>query len=183
MFTLAALLNTSNSFDISGTRRKSLTLPQITEKFHFTFLWSHQQEKRSETPLLSHLFLPSIFPSIRIFSNELAFCIWWPKYWSFSFSIRPSNANSELIFFRIDWFDRLAVQGTLKSLFQHHSSKASILFFFLMKWNNYSELKLYSQGSTCKEDPMGKFSTDMFLRYVDFLFRLPAAGFVCRKMA
>ena len=153
MFTLAALLNTSNSFDISGTRRKSLTLPQITEKFHFTFLWSHQQEKRSETPLLSHLFLPSIFPSIRIFSNELAFCIWWPKYWSFSFSIRPSNANSELIFFRIDWFDRLAVQGTLKSLFQHHSSKASILFFFSnevkqLQWTKTVQSRFYMQGGS-----------------------------------
>ena len=70
---------------------------------------------------------PSIFPSIRDFSNELAFRIRWPKYWSFSLSISPSNEYSGLISFRIDWFDLLSVQGTLKSLLQHHSSKASIL--------------------------------------------------------
>ena len=70
---------------------------------------------------------PSIFPSIRVFSNESALRIRWPKYWSFSFSISPSNEYSGLISFRIDWFDLLAVQGTLKNLLQHHSSKASIL--------------------------------------------------------
>ena len=73
------------------------------------------------------LLLPSIFPSIRVFSNELALCFRWPKYWSFSFSISPSNAYSGLISFRIDWLDLLAVQGTFNSLLQHHSSKASIL--------------------------------------------------------
>ena len=70
--------------------------------------------------------LPSVFPSIRVFSDESALHIRWPKYWSFNFSISPSNESSELIFFRIDWFDLFAVQGTLKSLLQHHSSKASI---------------------------------------------------------
>ena len=82
------------------------------------------------------LLLPSIFPSIRVFSNESALHIRWPKYWSFSFSINPSNEYSGLISLRIDWFDLLAVQGTLKSLLQHHSSKASILqcsAFFLVK--------------------------------------------------
>ena len=73
------------------------------------------------------LLLPSIFPSIRIFSNESALRIRWPKYWSFSFSINPSNEYSGFISFRIDWFDILAVQGTLKSFLQHHSSKASVL--------------------------------------------------------
>ena len=73
------------------------------------------------------LFLPSIFPSIRVFSYESVLCIRWPKYWSFSFSINPSKEYSGLISFRIDWFDLLAVKGTLKSLPQHHSSKASIL--------------------------------------------------------
>ena len=74
------------------------------------------------------LLLPlSIFPSIRVFSNESVLCIRWPKYWSFSFSISPSNEYSGLISFRIDWLDLLAVQGTRKSLLQHHSSKASIL--------------------------------------------------------
>ena len=73
------------------------------------------------------LLLPSIFPSIRVFSNEWTLRIRWPKYWSFSFSIRPSNEHSGLISFRKDWFDLLAVQGTLKSLLQCNSSKASIL--------------------------------------------------------
>ena len=73
------------------------------------------------------LLLPSIFPSIRVFSNESALCIRWPKYWSFSFSISPSNEHPGLISFRMDWLDLLTVQGTLKSLLQHHSSKASIL--------------------------------------------------------
>ena len=82
------------------------------------------------------LLLPSIFPSIRVFSNESAFLIKWPKYWSFSFSICPSNEYSGLISFRRDWLDLLAVQGTLKSLLQHHSSKASILWrsaFFMVQ--------------------------------------------------
>ena len=73
------------------------------------------------------LLLPSIFPSIRVFSNESALQMRWPKYWSFSFNIRPSNEHSELISFRKDWLDFLVVQGTLKSLLQHHSSKTSIL--------------------------------------------------------
>ena len=75
----------------------------------------------------SLLLLPSVFPSIRIFSNELALHIRWPKYWRFSFNISHSDEYSGLISFRIDWLDLLAVQGTLKSLLQHHSSKASIL--------------------------------------------------------
>ena len=80
--------------------------------------------------ILCHLLLllPSIFPSIRVFSNELDLCIRWPMYWSFSFSISPSNDYSGLISFRVNWFDLLAVQGILKSLLQHHSSKASILW-------------------------------------------------------
>ena len=82
------------------------------------------------------LLLPSIFPSIRVFSNELVLCISWPKYGSFSFSISPSNEYSELISFRIDCFDLLATQGTLKSLLQHHSAKSSILWrsaFFMVQ--------------------------------------------------
>src|SRR5574340_185201 len=88
--------------------------------------------------ILCHLllFFPSIFPSIRVFSNESALQIRWPKYWSFSFNISPSNEHPGLISFRTDWLDLLAVQGTLKSLLQHHSSKASILrrstFFILI---------------------------------------------------
>ena len=74
------------------------------------------------------LLLPSIFPSIRVFSNESALRVRWPKYWSFSFNISPSKEHPRLISFRMDWLDLLAVQGTLKSLLQHHSSKASILW-------------------------------------------------------
>ena len=73
-----------------------------------------------------YLFLPSVSPSIRVFSKESVFHIRWPKYWSFSFSISPFNEYSVLIYFQIDWFDLLAVQGIFKSLLQHHSSKASI---------------------------------------------------------
>ena len=87
------------------------------------------------------LLLPSIFPSIRVFSNEPALCIRWPKYWSFSFSISPSNEYLGLISFRMDWLDLLAVQGTLKSLLQHYSSKASILrcsaFFMVQLSQSY----------------------------------------------
>ena len=82
------------------------------------------------------LLLPSVFPSIRVFSKDSAFCIRWPKYWSFSFNISPSNEHSGLISFRMDWLDFLVVQGTLKSLLQHHSSKASILWhsaFFIVQ--------------------------------------------------
>ena len=82
------------------------------------------------------LLLPSIFPSIRVFSNESVLCIRGPKYWNFSFSVSPSNEYSGLISFRMDWLDLLAVQGTLKSLLQHHSSKASVLqcsVFFIVK--------------------------------------------------
>ena len=82
------------------------------------------------------LLLPSIFPRIRVFSNESALCIRWPKYWSFSFNISPSNEHPGLISFRMDWLDLLAVQGTLKNLLPHHSSKASILLrsaFFIVQ--------------------------------------------------
>ena len=94
------------------------------------------------------LLLPSIFPNTRVLSSESALCIRWPKYWSFSFKIRPSNEHPGLISFRMDWLDLLAVQGTLKSLLQHHSSKASILrcsAFFTVQltsiheyWKNHS---------------------------------------------
>ena len=83
------------------------------------------------------LLLPSVFPSVRVFSKESALHIRWLKYWSFSFSINPANEHSGLISFRMDWFDCLAVQGTLKSLFQHHSLKPSILWlsaFFMARW-------------------------------------------------
>ena len=93
------------------------------------------------------LLLPPVPPSIKVFSNESTLLIRWPKYWSFSFSINPSNEYSEVISFRMDWLDLLAVQGTLKTLLQHHSSKASILWcsaFFIVQlshsyyWKNHS---------------------------------------------
>ena len=91
------------------------------------------------------LVLPSIFPSIRVFSNESILHMRWPKYWSFSFSISPSNEHPGLISFRMDWLDLLAVQGTLKSLLQHHSSKKSILwcsaFFIVQLSHPYRFLK------------------------------------------
>ena len=99
-------------------------------------LWSLPKHMSTELVMPSHhlilcrplLLPPSIFPSIRVFSNESALPIRWPKYWSFSFSMSPSNEYSGLVSFRMDWLDLLAVQGTLKSLLQHHSSKASILW-------------------------------------------------------
>ena len=104
--------------------------------------WSLPKFMSTESTLCNHmilchpLLLPSIFPSIRVFSNELAVCIRWPKDWSFSFSISPSNEYSGLISFKINLFDLVAVQGTLKSLLQHHSLKASVLWcsaFFMVQ--------------------------------------------------
>ena len=102
----------------------------ITNSWSLPKLISIELVMPSNHRILCHplLLLPSIFPSIRIFSNESALRIRWPKCWSFSFNISPSNEYSGLISFRMDWLDLLAVQGTLKSLFQQHSSKASILW-------------------------------------------------------
>ena len=95
----------------------------------FTKTYVHELVMPSNHLILCRplLLLPSTFPSIRVFSNESVLCIRWPKYWSFNFSISPSNEHSGLISFRVDWFDLLGVQGTLKRLLQHHSSKTSIL--------------------------------------------------------
>ena len=102
-------------FTFSQSLLKLMSIQSTMPSNHLILCW----------PLL---LLPSIFPNIRVFSNESALCIRWPKYWSFSLSVSASNNYSGLISFRIDWFDLLAVQGTLKSLLQHHSSKASILW-------------------------------------------------------
>ena len=101
-----------------------------TNSQSFLKLMSIKSMMPSNHLILCHplLLLPSIFPSIRVFSNESVLRISWPKYWSFRFSISPSNEYSGLISFRMDWLDLLAVQGTFKSLLQHHSSKASILW-------------------------------------------------------
>ena len=108
--------------------RSTPGLPSITNYWSSLRLTSIESVKPSSHLILCRprLLLPQIPPSIRVFSNESVLCIRWPKYWSFSFSISPSNEYSGLISFRMDWLDLLAVQGTLKSL-QHHSSKASIL--------------------------------------------------------
>ena len=110
----------------------------ITNSRSLPKLMSVESVMPSNHLILCHplLLLPSIFPSIRVFSNESALCIRCPKYWSFSFNISPSNEHPGLISFRMDWLDLLAVQGTLKSLPQHHSSKASILqcsVFFIVQ--------------------------------------------------
>ena len=97
---------------------------QLLEFTQTHVLWVRDAIQPSH-PLSSLLLLSWIFPSIRVFSNESAVCIRWPKYWSFSFNISPSDEHLGLISFRMDWLDLLAVQGTLKSLIQHHSSKAS----------------------------------------------------------
>ena len=109
-----AACQSSLSFTISQSLLKLMSIESVMPSNHFIFC----------CPLL---FLPSIFPSTMVFSSELTLPIRWPKYWSFSFSVSPSNEYSGLISFRIDWFGLLVVQGTLKSLLQHHSSKASIL--------------------------------------------------------
>ena len=96
-------------------------------RVHSTHVHRVRDAIQPSHPLSSPLLLPPIPPSIRVFSNESTLCMRWPKYWSFSFSISPSNEHPGLISFRMDWLDLLAVQGTLKSLLQHHSSKASIL--------------------------------------------------------
>ena len=110
----------------TAARQASLS---ITNSRSLPKLMSIESVMPSNHLILCHpfLLLPSIFPQIRVFSNESALRIRWPKYWSFSFNISPSNEYPRLISFRMDWLDLLAVQGTLKSLLQHHSSKASIL--------------------------------------------------------
>ena len=110
----------------------------VTNSWSLLKLMSIESVMPSNHLILCHplLLLCSIFPSIRVFSSESVLCIRWPKYWSFNFSISPSNEYSGLISFRMDWLDLLAVQGTLKSLLQHHSSKASILLrsaFFIVQ--------------------------------------------------
>ena len=113
----------------------------ITNSWSLLKLMSIESVMPSNHIILSRplLLLPSIFPRIRVFSNETALHIRWPKYWSFSFNISPSNEYSGLISFRMDWLDLLAVQVTLKSLLQHHSSKASILqcsAFFMVQFSH-----------------------------------------------
>ena len=116
------------------------------------------------------LLLPSIFPSIRVFSSESVLHIMWPKYWSFSFSISPSNEYSGLISFRIDWLDLLAVQGTLKSLLQHHSLKASILWhsaFFMVQLSH----PYVTTGKNHSFDYMGTLDSKVISQLFNMLSR------------
>ena len=125
-FSSVAQLRPSLVIPWTAARQASLS---ITNSRNLLKLMSIESEMPSNHLILCCPLLlpPSIFPSIRVFSNESVLCIRWPKYWSFSFSISPSNEYSGLTSFRIDWLGLLAVQGTLKSLLQHHGSKASIL--------------------------------------------------------
>ena len=123
----------------TAARQASLS---ITNSRSLLKLMSVKLVMPSSHLILCHslLLLPLIFPSIRVFSNESALRIRWPKYWSFSFNISPSNEHPGLISFRMDWLDLLVVQGTLKSLLQHHSSKASVLrhtYRYILKMNVY----------------------------------------------
>ena len=130
----------------------------------------------SNNLILCHplLLLPSIFLSIRVFFNESVLCIRWPKYWSFSLSISPSNEYSGLISFRIDWFDLLAVQGTLKSLLQHHSSKASILrhSVFFMAQLSYPYVTTGKTIAFTRQTFVGKVMSLLF-NMLSFLFLTP----------
>ena len=130
----------------TAARQASLS---ITNSWSLLKLMSIESVMPSKHLILCHPLLlpPSIFPSIRVFSSDSVLCIRWPKHWSFSFSISPSNEYSALFSFRIDWFDLLVVQGTLKNLLQHHSSKASSVLSFLYTptltsihdyWKNHS---------------------------------------------
>ena len=148
---LTAAHQASQSFSISQSLLKLMSIEYVMSSNHLILC----------RPLL---LLPSLFPSIRAFSNELALWIRWPKYWSLSFSISPSNEYSGLISFRIEWFDVLVVQGALKSLLQHHSSKASALWCpaFLMvqlfhlvhdHWKNHS----FDQTDICWQSNVSAF--------------------------
>ena len=128
MFSLVQSLSLVRLFVTPWTSACQASL-SVTNSWSLLKLMSIVLVMPSNHLMLCHplLLMPSVFPSIRVFSNQLVLHIRWPKYWSFSFSISPSSEYSELISFRMDWLDLLAVQGTLKSLFQHLSSKASIL--------------------------------------------------------
>ena len=144
----------SNSLWPRGLQYARLPCPSPTPRLYSNSYplsqWCHPTSSSSAVPL------SSIFPSIRVFSNESVLCIKWPKYWSFSFSISPSSKYSGLISFRMDWLNLLAVQETLKSLLQHHSSKVSILCHSAFFLSN-SHIHIY----TLKQ----KFSINLTFKY------------------
>ena len=136
LFSSVQLLSSVQLFATPWTAARQASL-SITNSWSLLKLMSIESMMPSNHLILCHpfLFLPSIFPSTGVFSNESVLRIRWTKYWSFSFTISLSNEYSGLISYRIDWFDLLAVQGTLKSLFQHHSSKASVVWHSAL-WSN-----------------------------------------------
>ena len=146
----------SNSLWPHGLHAARQTSLSITNSQSLLKLMSIESMMSSNHLILCHplLLLPSIFPSIRVFSNESVLRVRWPKYWSLSFSITPSNEHSGLISFRMDWLDLLAVQGTLKSPLQHHSAKASILQLNLPYWSTVDwqccvSLRYIAQHKVC----------------------------------
>ena len=124
----SVMSNSSGPHDLQLGRLPYHQLPELAQ----THVCRVGDAIQPSHPVVPFYLLPSIFPSIRVFSNESVLHIRWPKYWSFSFSISPSNEYWGLISFRMDWLDLLAVQGNLKSLLQHHSSKASILWYSVL---------------------------------------------------
>jgi len=150
-------------------------LPELAQ-FSYPFSqWYYLTILSSASPLL---LLPSAFPSIRVFSNESVLYISWPKYWSFSFRMSPSNEYSRLIYFNTDWFDLLSVQGTLKSLLQHHCSKASVLqhsaFFMVQLSHTYMATRktIALTRQTC----VGKVMSLLFNMLARFVMTFPPSS-------
>ena len=150
-------------------------LPELAQ-FSYPFSqWYYLTILSSASALL---LLPSAFPSIRVFSNESVLYISWPKYWSFSFRMSPSNEYSRLIYFNTDWFDLLAVQGTLKSLLQHHCSKASILqhsaFFMVQLSHTYMTTR--KTVALTRQTCVGKVMSLLFNMLARFVMTFPPSS-------
>ena len=126
----------SDSLSLHGLQHNRLPCPSLSPGV-CSLMSIESMMPSSRLILYRPPLLPSVLQNIRVFSSESALCITWPKYWSFSFSISPSNKYSGLISFRIDWFDHLADQGTIKNLLQHHSTKASVLQHSTFLWSNF----------------------------------------------
>ena len=152
-------------------RRRQASL-SITNSWSSLRLTSIESVLPSSHLILCHplLLLPPIPPSIRVFSNELTLCMRWPKYWSFSFSIIPSKEHPGLISFSMDWLDLLAVQGTLKSLLQHHSSKASIL------WHLAFFMAQFSQPYMTTGKTIALTIWTFVCKVMSLLFNMPSMG-------
>ena len=168
----------SDSSLLHGLQHTRLPCPSATPDLAQTHVRWVSDAIQPSHPLSTPLLLPSIFPSIRVFSNESALCIRWPKYGGFSFSISPSNEYSGLISFKIDWLDLLVVQGPLKSLLQYHSSKASILrcsAFFMVQLSH-----LYMTTGKTIALTSGNFVRKVMSLFYNMLSRL-AIAFIPRS--